>query len=380
MPLISILRYALVLKMASQSTNLDSQPGLPLYNILLTLPRTSSHLLTQILNLGAQPGIHRHPSDGYFFIQPTVQRFTHHLAGKHVSSWTEEERDIVRDAFQRSYEQVDTFVKEVQRHGKSSYAKIHINWIVEPVSESRYLYPLSASSTVIAPNDSGIALEQDVTVPWTIDPTLDAPGDSAILPRSPFNETALPDSVLRNWKATFLIRHPALTFPSLLRTGIDNEGIATVLQQESTQRWEATFHWSRTLYEFYASLSNSERATRDPSISYPIILDADDILNAKLVTKYARAVGLDGEQIRYEWKRASSDEIERLSAVERRMKDTLLQSEGIVQGKTAQGLVIEEEIGKWKAEFGEVLANRLESLVKGTLHDYEWLWEKRLKL
>lgn len=366
--------------MSSQSTYHDSQPGLPVYNILLTLPRTSSHLLTQILNLGAQPGIHRHPSDGYFFIQPTIQRFTHHLAGKHVSAWTEEERDIVRDAFQRSYEQVDTFVKEVQRHGKSSYVKIHINWLVEPVSESRFLYPLSPSSTVIAPNDSGIALEQDVTVPWTVEPSLDTPGDSATLYRSQFNETALPDSVLKTWKATFLIRHPALTFPSLLRTGIDNEGLATVLQQEATQRWEATFHWSRRLYEFYSSLPEPDRATRDPNISYPIILDADDILNAKLVSNYAHAVGLDENKIRYEWKRASSDEIEKLSATERRMKDTLLQSEGIVQGKTAEGLVLEEEIKKWKTEFGEVLASRLESLVKATLNDYEWLWERRLKL
>lgn len=270
-------------------------------------------------------------------------------------------------------------MKEVQQKGKSSYVKIHINWIIEPVSESRYLYPLSAASASVAPSDSGIALEQDVTVPWTVEPSPSSVDDSASLSRSPFNETALPDSVLRTWRATFLIRHPALTFPSLLRTSIDNEGLAFVLEEEKTQRWEATFHWSRSLYQFYSSLPKDERATQDPNVSYPIILDADDILNAKLVSKYANAVGLDANKVRYEWERASADEIQKLSATERRMKDTLLGSQGIVQGKTAEGLVLDEEIKKWKVEFGDVLASRLESLVKGTLGDYEWLWERRLK-
>ncbi|KAF2010778.1 hypothetical protein BU24DRAFT_495982 [Aaosphaeria arxii CBS 175.79] len=337
----------------------------PIHNILLTLPRTSSHLLTRILNLPSQPSIHRHPSDGYFFLAPTVQRFSHHLAGKPLPAWTSDERDALRDAFQTSYEELEAFHSAVVAAGKSSYVKIHVNWLIEPVSETSFLFP-------------DLEQQQLLPAPWTVQTASQGPDAT----KSALNETAVPDEVLRGWRPTFLVRHPALVFPSLLRTAIDNEGVESVLKGEATQRWEATFHWSRALYEFYDGDGEGEgRESRVEGVRYPIVVEADDVVGRpEVVRLYARAVGLDEKLVRYEWERASETEVAGLSKVERRMKDTLLGSRGIVGGKTAEGLVVEDEVVKWGKEFGEVLGERLRVLVEASMADYEWLRERRLRL
>ena len=165
-----------------------------------------------------------------------------------------------------------------------------------------------------------------------------------------------------------------------MRTGVDNEGVEAVLKAEETQRWEMTFHWSRGLYEFYVSRLGGEGEGEGEGVQGPLVLDADDILKREIMERYARLVGLDPGCVRYEWDLASDEELRGLSREERRMRDTLLGSRGIVEGKTAEGLVLEVEVGKWRVEFGEVLAARLEGFVRESMPDYEWLWERRLVL
>jgi hypothetical protein len=341
------------------------------YNIVFTIPRTSSHLLIQILNLPAQDSIHRHPSDGYFFLAPLVQRFKHHLAGKDVSSWSEEQQEAVKDAFQESWEGLAKFLETAKKSGKGVFVKDHINWLVDPIAETRFLHPPTPRASRV-PN--GIPPPDPPGNPFAItvhdidSPTL-----------SPRNETVLPDDVLAGLRPTFLIRNPMLTFPSLLRTSLDNEGRQAVIDQYDTQRWELTFHWSRALYEFYLNLQGYDRTTSSPDIQYPIILDADDLLDENLMRRYASAIHLDPDLVRYTWPAATSSELDALSKTEKRMKSTILGSEGIVQGKTSQGLVLDEEVVKWKKEFGDELGERLDGFVKDAMEDYWWLWEKRLK-
>lgn len=185
--------------------------------------------------------------------------------------------------------------------------------------------------------------------------------------RSIANETCLPDSILSLFSPTILIRNPILTLPSLLRTIIDNEGLESALATPTSQwLWESSFHWSKSLYDFYiTTVPASARATNTPGITYPIILDADDLSNSDLMRRYVQAVQLDPEQVRFEWEATSQEELEGIGTDVRRMKDTLLASKGIVKGKTAEGLSAESERGKWKEEFGEVLAGRLMGCWRG---------------
>lgn len=109
---------------------------------------------------------------------------------------------------------------------------------------------------------------------------------------------------------------------------------------------------------------------------YPIILDAADLADQELVRKYARAVGLDPDVVVFEWGVATGEERKGMGEMEGRMKDTLLGSIGVVVGKL-RGKEEEERV-KWREEFGEVVAGRLEALVRDAMADYEWLRERRL--
>ncbi|KAF1941107.1 hypothetical protein EJ02DRAFT_348489, partial [Clathrospora elynae] len=101
--------------------------------------------------------------------------------------------------------------------GKGTLIKEHVNWMVGVESESRYLHGYREWVTQI-----------------------------------PSNPTCIPDSFFENICPTFLIRHPALTVPSLFRTALDNEGLDEVLKAstEKTMRWECTYHWHMTLYKY----------------------------------------------------------------------------------------------------------------------------------
>ena len=334
----------------------------PRHNIIFTIPRTSSNLLTQILNLSAQPGIHRVPSDGYVFLPPLVHRFRNNLAGKNVNDWTHEERSGMTEAFQKAYNDLNKWTQEAEEEGKGMMIKEHINWLLSPVAETRFLF--SSSPTL--------------DTKFTIQPAQPIQNLQFESP-SENNETCFPDSILSSLAPTILIRNPLLTLPSLLRTSIDIEGLETALATPIEQwEWETSYHWSRTLYAFYASLP-FPLPSSVPEINYPIILDADDLPDQELMRRYASAVRLDPSLIRFSWPVAPKEEIEASGKNIARMKDTLLASSGIVKGKTSQGLTIEGEMKKWEKEFGNVLTGRLVELWEGAKEDYVWLFERRFR-
>ncbi|KAF1848825.1 uncharacterized protein K460DRAFT_364779 [Cucurbitaria berberidis CBS 394.84] len=318
----------------------------PLHNILFTIPRTASNLVTQLLNLPAQPSISRHPRDGYFFLPALSYRYKHDTFSRAIASWTVQEQTGMRNALQTSLDAWKAWIDQAEREGKGTFIKEHVNWMIATDAESHYLHEGRKDG-----EESTIA----------------------------HNPTCVPDVfLLNNVRATFLVRHPALTFPSLLRSALDNEGVDQVLEEstENAMRWEATYHWHVAVYKF---LTSSPRAS---NTHRPLILDASDLSNPDLVRKYAVAVGLDPELVRFEWDAVSSEEQERMGSVEARMKDTLLKSRGVVLGKLQSGDEVDvgRERENWSAEFGEVLGERLVRFVDGAMGDYEWLWDRRLRV
>jgi hypothetical protein len=128
-------------------------------------------------------------------------------------------------------------------------------------------------------------------------------------------------------------------------------------------------------------ISLKKQASDASEVQDPIIIDAADLTDEVFVKRYADMVGLDPGVVRFEWRNATKAEQETLHKVERRMKDTLLGSTGVLSSKLDVGNIdIEQEKRKWKTEFGDVLADRLESLVRSAMGDYEWLRERRLRL
>lgn len=248
--------------------------------------------------------------------------------------------------------------------GRGTYVKEHVNWMIKPEIESFFLH---------------------TAIPAPMYPD---PGDKI---ERPANPTVIPDELWRRVRVTFLIRHPALTFPSALRTAIDNEGLEAVLSHKSevVMRWECTFHWHVLLYQFltsqpYLSQVQGQAPTSDirtASADRVYIVDASQLKNEMFVKTYAKLVGLDPSKVQTVWDATSQEEQGKLHRVERRMKDTLLSSTHILPSKLESADVnVMVERTKWRVEFGSVLAGRLETLVADAMEEYEWLYERRLRV
>ena len=137
---------------------------------------------------------------------------------------------------------------------------------------------------------------------------------------------------------------------------------------------EVTMKWHRALYDFF-----SEHFAND-SI-WPIVIDADDVMTCpQLVGKYAQLTGLDESKVRYSWDKAGEEELNKLSHVEQRMLSSINASTTIDQSKVAGKVDIDQEVVKWKAEFGEEGAQKLERWVRDAMPDYEFLHSRRLRL
>jgi hypothetical protein len=275
------------------------EPIAPTHDILFTIPRTASNLVTQVLNLPSQQDILRHPEDGYFFLPALRCRYQHNTFTRPLHSLSEEERENLSDALQMGSRAWGNWVEKAENEGKGTYVKEHVNWMVDPSIESDFLHPSRVGA------ETGLR-----------------------------NPTAIPDDFLSSGRVrpTFLIRHPVLTFPSLLRTAIDNEGFEAVRKPETemTMRWECTYTWHIRLYNFLLASDAYPHASSVEGISYPIILDAADLKDEELVRWYAEAVGLNPEKTRFQWEEVGKEGMGRMEA---RMKDTILSSRGVVAGK-----------------------------------------------
>ncbi|KAF3007638.1 hypothetical protein E8E13_008552 [Curvularia kusanoi] len=333
------------------STN--TSPPSPQHNILISIPRTASNLVTHLLNLPAQPSVLSHLRDGYFFLPALSQRFKD---GIFERPHTPSELEPMHHALQSSAASYEAWLATATAAEKGTYIKEHLNWTLLPSLESDFLHAFSPSS-----------------------PAMDAASASSIT-QKPENPTAIPSSLWSQVTPTLLIRHPALVFPSALRTALDNEGLDTVLSSssETMMRWECSFRWHVLLYKYLVTLSSDDQAAS--SVKSPLIIDASQLADLHFVQRYAQRVGLDPKCVRSEWDPVANEDVERMGKVERRMKSTLLASGGVLKGKlegSGSDGGLEGDRKAWEKEFGVVLAERLVRLVGEAMAEYEWLFERR---
>lgn len=318
-------------------------------HLLLSSPRTASNLLVTILNLENQPNIYttEKSKHGYFFADSfNTRKYLFTADSPHMKDWTEDDRKKSLAAHQSCFENLRDHAIAAKSEGKFAYVKEHTGWLVNPVALTKLLY------------DEEVGEEG-----WTVKAF-----DSQT--RSIGNDTLLPDEFLKEWMPTFLIRHPALVVPSFVRARLDIEGLECTKKEWKFRNMQLTMKWSRNLYDWYCSQKTEE----------PIVLDADDIMtNRSIMVKYAKMIGADPTKLKFSW---NMDKIERdwgeLTPAWRRMSSTLRSSSGILEGKTSSGLIVEEEVAKWKEEFGDEIAGILETLVKDALPHYEYMKSKQL--
>ncbi|KAF2255288.1 hypothetical protein BU26DRAFT_515020 [Trematosphaeria pertusa] len=337
-------------------------------HIVYTIPRTASHLFMQLLNLPAQPSVLRREDgiDGYHFLETLVHRFKNGLAGKPLKDWTAEEQKLMRDAFQAGFEDWLRLMKSAEGMGKRTFTKEHVNWLVDPIAEGR------ASGEMRQGIESFAASFPE--------------GSEHSQTHTKANPLVMPDEfVLKMLKPTFLIRHPALAFASLFRAAVGGEGsddlrLEEVLDGEEKHKWECTYHWSIAVYNFYIQHPEFDRKTCVDGIQYPIVIDAGDLNNEPLIKKYAKAVGLDEDLVRFEWQPTPDEEIEKVPVLQRKMKKTILESKGVETGRLGKdgGPDMEKLKEGWRKEFGDAVSARLEKLVEDNLGMYEELRSKRL--
>jgi hypothetical protein len=103
------------------------------------------------------------------------------------------------------------------------------------------------------------------------------------------------------------------------------------------------------------------------------------MIEREVVLRYSKIVGLDPTKLEFSWAPASKEELDKMRGPERRMRSTISASAGIVEGKTSTDLDIDEEMKKWRVEFGEEEGEKIEKWVRAAILDYEYMKAKRLR-
>lgn len=328
---------------------------------LLTYPRTSSNLLVKILGLDEQPNIMQgHLQAGYYFLPLLKLMNGLNLLGRGVQEWTENERKQMKECYQSCFNTLNQHLEDAKKKNCSFFVKEHCNLMAHPVAITKEL--------------SGVTVDE---APWMVD----FPKIFGQLPtRSTTNETVLPDGFLRQWSPTFLIRHPALAFPSCYRASMDLNKADGDAIDGNRGTLGMTLRWSRLLYEWYSENLTAQEAFIDGDATWPLVLDGDDVMtNQDIALRFGEILQLDMKKMRFSWEPVPEKEQAEMDMRLKRFLSTLLGSEGIVKGKTAENLDIEIEAKKWQKEFGEKVAIRLEELVRAAMPDYEFLYARKLK-
>ncbi|CEJ92240.1 hypothetical protein VHEMI07902 [[Torrubiella] hemipterigena] len=337
---------------------------------LITYPRTASNLLIRILDLKNQPNVTTGDDRGGYIFLPVVKLITDMgLRKKKVESWTATETTRVKNAYQDCFDEFQATIGAASAADCSVYIKEHVHFLVDPASLSGHVF--GETDDIPADRES-----------WKLQ--IPQPYEEAESPSHCINPTLFPDEFLLTWKPTFLIRHPALAFPSLYRALLELEGRdddddeLKVLGQHCM-----TLRWTRMLYIWYKQTSKMQHPWpyEQDNVEWPVVLDADDVINSPaLVQEYAEMLGLDPTKLAFSWTPATKAELSQMDTATKRYLDTLLGSGKIMKDKTSDNVDISTQVEKWTAEFGKAAAMRIEQLVREAMPDYEMLGANRLRL
>ncbi|KAJ4010945.1 hypothetical protein NW752_007516 [Fusarium irregulare] len=316
--------------------------------IFVTGPRTASHLLMRILNIEGQ-GAHPTWNDGYFWLQAMNLRTDAHK--NPMKEWSAEEKKSIEDMEQKCFNNLLEYIQNAEVEGNKVMFKEHALLLNHPFFESQRIH--GEWATVGEPQ------------------VLEGYPDGLSTTRSSLNETILSDDFLKTFRPTFLVRHPALSIPSLFRA-VRHEGFKRKVKELNLI--ETSLFWPRKLLEFY-EVQESNGGVK------PLVIDADDMMTSpELMLKYARLAGLDPDKLQFEWEKAPKEVTDSHPPIVQYMLGSLNSSNKVDLGKVAGDVNIDIEAAKWREEFGEIAGDRLETHVRAAMGDYEYMRSKRLTI
>lgn len=213
--------------------------------------------------------------------------------------------------------------------------------------------------------------------PSVVDSNLKTPRPPRLVPqlqpkdaeiRISTNPTLLPDDLMLSVSPVFLIRHPALVFPSwykLSRAAFDAD------VDDSDFPVEATFKWSRILYDWYLKIwSESSSDTPGTQRRKPAVIDADDTMSDRAaLERLCHQLLLDPRHLSFEWQVSTTELHPWLSTIQK--------STGVDMSKLSKGIDTQQEFVKWEREFGSHVAQKLLYFVELAIPDYEYLLAQR---
>lgn len=335
---------------------------------LITYPRTASNLLIRMLGLDDQPGMTTGDDRGGYVFLP-VNKLMNRMGvrNKKITHWTEEELKKVKELYQCCFDQFQQSLVKALENNNSVYIKEHIHFLIDPPKLSEYLF---------GPEDQDIVRNR-----WILQlqpPFISEQGSHSSI--DSVNVTLLPDAFLQTWKPTFLIRHPALAFPSLYRALLKSEHLRNKNEDVMLGQHCMTLRWTRMLYGWYVRYYARDAVSdAGGGAQWPIVLDADDIMsNPKLVEKYCVCLGMDPRKLLFSWRQATDEELSHMDSATKRYLGTLLDSDGIRTDKIGGDIDINKQADTWRMEFGTRAGETMKQLVNNAMPDYEFLRANRL--
>ncbi|KAE8380383.1 hypothetical protein BDV26DRAFT_257543, partial [Aspergillus bertholletiae] len=202
-----------------------------------------------------------------------------------IERWTTQQTEEMQDTFQHNFDQWESTSRLAESQGKLFFAKEHIQWFADPAALSNYL----------SPGDSHALSPVNIRLPSTY---------GTLRKFSPNNFTIFPDHYLDTWRLTFLIRHPALAFPSFYRAmkELEKEEFAQPHEMAPMMELNATLRWSRLLYDWCCQHQGASGINNDGGGPYPLVLDAEDIIHhPEVLARYCKLVGLSPIHLRSQW-------------------------------------------------------------------------------
>lgn len=346
----------------------DPPENKPQRLLLISVPRTASNLLLKILNIHHQPNFLTGQKGGYFFYDGFLTATHESRLNRPTDKWSDLEKTEVRNTFQQCLNSLEEYSAQAQRDNKVMFAKEHAFWFINP------------AVTHVQPGDSP-STKDDKLNAFRVNP-LETYGPEQTFSEN--NHTVLPDEYLRTWKIAFLIRHPALAWPSMYRamTKMSKLGILDDDGVKGASLLNMTLTWTRKLFDWCLEQPDEQ--------TVPLVMDANDIIhNPGSVLRFCEATGLDTNAVRFEWSEendanklegwVSNDPSNTHHKAARIMLSTLEASKGVVKDKTPATVDIKAEAEKWKAEFGDEIAGCIEKAVWDAMPDYEYLKERRVR-
>lgn len=335
--------------------------------LLVSVPRTASNLLVKILDIHHQPHVHTNQQAGYFFYQAFLAASMEGRPGQPIDTWPEAATASIGAAFQSCFDKLEECATVATQQSKTMFAKEHAFWMLNPAAFDKTL----PTPSVADHHDAFRA-----RIPARYGPTQTY---------SPGNNTVLSDEYLRTWRLAFIIRHPALAWPSFYRamSQISAMGYLDTDGVRGASRTNMTLRWTRALYD-WAVVQRREGGGESAA---PVVIDAHEVIHSPAaVERFCEAAGLDSEAVQFEWA-GGKDESGHVQAAQNEMQvaaakvmaGTLDQSSGIDKGKAPATVDIAVEAAKWREEFGEEEARMIETAVLESMPDYEYLRKRCIR-